>query len=86
MRPDDLANLLHQRPFVPFRIHMTDGHSYDITHPDLVIVQRSYAVIGLHPQQETHVVDLAELCALIHIVRIEHLPPVVAGAATGGSD
>ena len=35
MRPDDFLQLLRTRPFAPFRIHATDGQTYDVRHPDL---------------------------------------------------
>ena len=57
MRPEELTALLRTRPFVPLRIHMTDGHAYDITHPELMMVGRPHAFIGLRPDRETGVVD-----------------------------
>ena len=41
MRPEELRELLATRPFVPLRIHLTDGKSFDIRHPDNVLVLRS---------------------------------------------
>ena len=72
MRPDDLQELLHRQPFTPFRIHVTDGATYDIRHPDQVIVLRSRLVLaaggdGVFPDRLEHV-------ALVHIARIEELP------------
>jgi hypothetical protein len=78
MRPEELTALLRRRPFVPFRIHMTDGHAYEIHHPEAMMVSRSYAVIGLQPDPETGVVDRSELCAMLHIVRVEILSPVTS--------
>jgi hypothetical protein len=78
MRPEELTALLRQRSFVPFRIHMTDGHSYEIHHPEAIVVSRSFAFIGLRPDPETGVVDRSELCALLHIVRVEILWPVTS--------
>lgn len=78
MRPEELTTLLRTRPFVPFRIHMTDGHSYEIHHPEAMIVSRSYAIIGLRRDPETGVVDRSELCAMLHIVRVEIISPVAS--------
>jgi hypothetical protein len=76
VRPEELTALLRRRPFVPFRIHMTDGHAYEIHHPEAMIVSRSYAVIGLRPDPESGVVDRSEMVAMLHIVRVEILSPV----------
>jgi len=86
MRPEELLVLLRKRPFVPLRLHMTDGHTYDIRHPEAMMVFRSYAVIGLRPDPETGVPERAEHCALLHIVRVEELPPIAAaGSASAHS-
>jgi hypothetical protein len=89
MRAEELMGLLRVRPFVPLRIHMTDGHSYDIRHPDLVLVLRQRVDIGLQPDPATGVLERVEHCSLLHIVRVEELPPATpagdapAGAGTG---
>ncbi len=86
MRPEELMGLLRKRPFTPLRLHMTDGHTYDILHPEAMMVFRSYAVIGLRPDPETGLPERAEFCALLHIVRVEELPPVAAaGSASAHS-
>lgn len=71
MRPDDLLEFVRRRPFQPFVIHMTDGQSYEVTHPERIIVARNRAVVGYGgrngiPQGTHHV-------SLIHIVRVEDL-------------
>ncbi len=71
MRPDDIHEFTRRRPFLPYRIYTTDGHSYDIRHPDQLIVLRSRVIIGVG--SENGVPDHAEHVALIHIVRLEEL-------------
>jgi len=60
MRAEDLLAMLRRRPFVPFRIHMTDGQTYDIVHPEAVLVLRSRAIIGLRPDPSTTIPDRSE--------------------------
>jgi len=72
MRPTDLTELVRKQPFAPFRIHITDGTTYDVRHPDQIIVLRSRAVLAVGgdngvPEQLEHV-------SLLHVVRIEELP------------
>ncbi len=52
MRPEDLFGLLDAQPFVPFRIHMTDGKFYDIVDPGAVLVVKTRAIVGLRPDPE----------------------------------
>jgi hypothetical protein len=75
MRADELTELLRTQPFVPLRIHMTDGKTYDIYHPDLVLVLRQRVDIGLQPDPATNVLERVAHCSLLHIVRVEELPP-----------
>lgn len=76
MRPEDITELLRARPFVSLRIHMSDGQSYDIRHPEMVMVLRSRLVIGIGADSATGVLERLEHCALVHVVRIEQLQSV----------
>jgi hypothetical protein len=46
-RREELRRLLRQRPFQPFRVHVTDGRTFDITHPDWNMVMNRALTIGL---------------------------------------
>jgi hypothetical protein len=85
MRADELTELLRTRPFLPLRIHLTDGQFYDIRHPDMVLVLRQRVDIGVKPDPATGVLERVEHCSLLHIVRVEELPPTTpVGAAPAG--
>ena len=47
MRPEDLRLLVKRRPFKPFRITMATSEVFDVPHPDMLIVGRSIAALGL---------------------------------------
>jgi hypothetical protein len=86
MRPEELMELLRVRPFVPLRIHLTDGQTYDVRHPDLVLVLRQRVDVGLQPDPATGVLERVAHCSLLHIVRVEELPPVTpTGASSTGA-
>lgn len=85
MRAEELAELLRTRPFVPLRIHLTDGTTHDIRHPEIVIVLRQRVDIGVGGNPAVGVVDRIEHCSLLHIVRVEELPPAVAAQSSNGS-
>lgn len=86
MRAEELTELFRTKPFVPLRIHMTDGQTYDIRHPDLVLVLRQRVDIGLQPDPATGVLERVAHCSLLHIVRVEELPPArPADSASAGS-
>jgi hypothetical protein len=83
MRPEELVQLLRRRPFIPLRLHMTDGQTYEIRHPDNVIVLRSRVDLGVMPDPGTGVVERVEYCSLLHIVRVEELQ--TAAPSSNGS-
>ena len=58
---------------MPYRIHVTDGRTYDIRYPDQVIVLRSRLIIGVGAEND--VPDHSEHVALLHVVRIDELEP-----------
>jgi len=64
---------------------MTDGHAYEIRHPDAISVSRSHAMVVLQQDPETGVIDRYEYLGLIHIVRVEELPPVATAETPSGS-
>lgn len=45
MQPEELAERLQQRPFQPFRLHVTGGTVYEIRQPELMWVTLTRAVV-----------------------------------------
>lgn len=82
MPPEALAGALRQQPFAPFRIHLDDGTTYEIRHPELVIVgRRGAAVVGITATDEAPLmVDRFETVAIFHITRLE---PIDAATVQG---
>ena len=76
MPPEDLRITLRQRPFVPFRLHLTDGRSFDVPHPENLMVMASSAVVGVY--EAGHFTgqsfpDYTNTIALSHILSLEPL-------------
>lgn len=80
MRPEDVLYWVRAVPFVPFRIRLNSGRTYDIRHTELVRVGRTslsiFTVIG----EPTEPYDRAEMIGLI---LIESIAPIEA--PTSGS-
>jgi hypothetical protein len=83
MRDDDLLALLRQRPFQPFQMHLTNGTTYEIRHPELVMAGRSRAVVGApsarHPPPA---IEKCDWVALLHITRLEPIEPSTASSTS----
>ena len=73
MSHEELKVRMQQRPFVPFRIVLTEGTPYDIRHPELFMLGKRSATIGLAKDPEQTFYDATVLVDLFHIVRLEPL-------------
>ena len=71
MSPADIIAFTRRTPFLPFRIHTTDGRTYDIRHPDQVIPLRSRIEVGVGG--DGSIVDRVEHLSFFHVVRLEEL-------------
>ncbi|MGA2062259.1 MAG: hypothetical protein ABSG67_17385 [Thermoguttaceae bacterium] len=73
--PEKLRDELRRQPFVPLRIHLTDGKIYDIRHPEMAMVTSREVYIG---REETSagsgVARECDLVSLLHVVRVEQMP------------
>ena len=47
MRASEFQRVLRTQPFEPLRVHLSDGRSIVIRHPDQVVVSERYLYIGL---------------------------------------
>ncbi len=75
---DDIQRRIHQRPFKPVRILISGGQSYDIYHPDLVMIGRREVTVGTaSTDNPTHYEQLSRL-AIMHITALEDLPSALA--------
>jgi hypothetical protein len=78
MPAEELRNLLMQQPFVPFRVHLSDGRLFDVRHREMVWVGRHVAVVGIFSPDGY--LDRHETIALVHIVSLE---PIQTAAQAG---
>ena len=71
-----IESLLSAKPFVPFRIWLSDGGHVDVLSREVVIVGRQFAVIGLLDPNTTGIaVDRYTTVWYLHITRHEMLAP-----------
>ena len=74
MSTDDLRRAARKQPFEPFRVTLTTGATYDILHPDLIMVGERSAIIGMTDNPKLEVYQRTIQVDLFHIVAIEELP------------
>lgn len=56
-------------PFTPFVIRTSDGHDYEIRHPEMALVSRGYVAIGVGGDPDGVPDDLA-LVSLLHVTAV----------------
>jgi hypothetical protein len=70
------AALLKQRmeakPFRPFRLHLSDGKSYDVTNHDAMFVKRNVVEIGTDLDADS-IAERFVRCSILHIPSVEDL-------------
>jgi hypothetical protein len=74
MTQDDLQQAARRQPFEPFRVVLTTGATYDIRHPDLIMVGRRAAVIGITNEPAGTAFDRTFKVDLFQVIGIEELP------------
>ncbi len=72
MRSDELRDHLRKRPFLPFRLILTDGRTFEVRHPELAVVGQSTVAVGLarRGDPESHH-DRSATIPLVDVLRIE---------------
>jgi hypothetical protein len=74
MDRDKIQSLLRQRPFEPFRVHLTDGRTFAIHYPRMNLLGQTFIKIGIFdPQEPDPVCDHTEFVPLHLIDRLEML-------------
>jgi len=73
----ELRERMQEAPFKPFRLHSSDGKSYDITNHDMMFIKRNGVEVALNLNQNSVAERFAKV-ALLHITAIEDLSPAKA--------
>jgi hypothetical protein len=71
MKPDEFIELLEERPFIPLRLHMSNGRVHEVRHPENAIVGENVVALGV-PQPNSEFPRI-RLVSLPHINEVEQL-------------
>jgi hypothetical protein len=77
MTQEYLSGLLRANPFVPFRVHTTDGRTWDVRCLGNALILRTYAALPVWGDDPV-IPDRAEFVPLDRIARVE-VPFATAG-------
>lgn len=70
MRFDEVREILAHEPFEPFRIHLSNGPSYDIRHREFAGLTRASIHVGISFDAD-EIPDRMIRCDLLHVVSLE---------------
>ncbi len=71
MKPEELIELLSEQPFVPRLIHMSNGRTHELRHPEMAIVGEEVVALGIAQEESEH--PRIRLISISHINEVEHL-------------
>jgi hypothetical protein len=71
MKPEELIELLEERPFMPLRLHMSNGRIHEVRHPEMAIVGENMVALGV-PQEGSEYPRI-RLVSLPHINEVEQV-------------
>ena len=73
---NDMRILLRTKPFVPFRLWLSDGGHITVRSPEQMMLFRRYAIVGLlDPDALDESFDRHVVVWYMHITRCEELKP-----------
>lgn len=77
MTIEQLRNMQHAVPFVPYRIHTAEGRLFDVSHRDFLSSSLSGRTIIVHgPDDKFSVLDM------LLVTELEALPQVTTGVGS----
>jgi hypothetical protein len=82
MRAKDILDRMHDEPFKPFRVHLSDGSKIDVTMPGMVVVGASSVVLPSVWGKDEDGYRIAKhwrTIALSHIVQFGDINETVEG-------
>ena len=73
MAPQDIIVELRKQPFQPLCIHLTDGTTYEIRHPELAMVFQSKMIVAIPGPEQPEPAQQYDVISLGHIMRLTPL-------------
>ena|ERR1043166_1351590 len=68
-----VRELLQAKPFKPFRIYLSDGRHYDITHHEMAFVTQHTVEVGINLSADGFAEYVAR-CSILHMTSLEDIP------------
>ena len=80
MDSETIHRLLKAQPFQPFRLHLSNGRTHDVRHPELALIGKRDMVLGNPlPDSDLPIYENFEIISLLHVNDIQMPPGGLAG-------
>jgi len=70
MQAKEIREAALDRPFEPFRIHMSDGTLHDVRHPDMVLPGTKVTILGVPSPEDPALAERVIRLANEHVTKI----------------
>ncbi len=80
---DQIQSRVRGRPFEPLRIVTSAGQTFDIYHPDLIMVGQRDLIVGQAGKKNPGIYQQVSRIAIMHITALEDLPPTAPPQGNG---
>ena len=74
MAPQEIRKALLEKPFMPFRLHISDGSVYSVLDPSDATVDLLTVHVGVDPDDESGLFRKTIRISPNHVTRIEPMP------------
>ena len=78
MTPQAIDQDLTRDPFVPLRLHLSDGSTVDVQNPGLTFIANMALYVARTDRPHSRIMDDFRLISVNHIVRVELLESAAA--------
>jgi hypothetical protein len=78
MSPNELQRATRRRAFLPFRMHLTNGKTFDVYHPELIMVGVRTTALGIPASGDPELWDRMIEIDNLHITHLEPLPQPIS--------
>lgn len=75
MSAEALAEKLRRDPFIPLRLHLSDGRKIEVENPDIAVISHMGVYVFKIRRAGDRVADETQYVSLRHIVSIEEFEP-----------
>lgn len=77
MSSDTIWTRIREKPFKPFRLNTSDGKSFEVYHPEMVLLTKNRVTIALHDRGidlDSELPSRVVVISPLHVASIEDAP------------